>query len=57
MARLPKKKTKKYTAKDAALLAKGLKKVGGKILVNENYKRGKDKALDKVILDALIDKI
>ena len=57
MARLIKKKAKKKTVKDAALLAKGLKKVGGKVLVNENYTRGKDPALDHVIKAILLDKI
>ena len=57
MGRLIKKKTKKKTVKDAALLAKGLKKVGGRVLVNENYKRGEDPALDHVIKAILLDKI
>ena len=57
MARLPKKKTKKKTVKDAALLAKGLKNIGGRVLVNKDYTRGKDPALDHVIKAILLDKI
>ena len=53
MARLPKKKTKK----DAALLAKGLKNMGNRVLVNKDYTRGKDPALDHVIKQILLDKI
>jgi len=34
-----------------------LKKVAGKVLVNENYTRGKDKALDHVLKDIITDKI
>ena len=57
MARLPKKKAKKKTVKDAALLAKGLKNIGGRVLVNKDYTRGKDPALDHVIKAILLDKI
>ena len=57
MARLPKKKTKKKTVKDAALPAKGLKNMGNRVLVNKDYTRGKDPALDHVIKQILLDKI
>jgi len=57
MARLPKKKTKKKTVKDAALLAKGLKNIGNRVLVNKDYTRGKDPALDHVIKAILLDKL
>jgi len=56
MALLPKKKKKKKTKKDL-MIAKGLKNMGNRVLVNKDYTRGKDPALDHVIKQILLDKI
>jgi len=49
--------TSEAAGKPATIASSKLKKVGGKVLVNEKYTRGKDPALDHVIKDILIDKI
>jgi hypothetical protein len=42
-----------FSGSDTKIASSKLKKLGGKILVNENYKQGEDKALDNVIGDIL----
>ena len=49
--------TSEAAGKPLNVASSKLKKVAGKVLVNENYKRGKDAALDHVLKDIITDKI
>jgi len=46
-----------FSGSDPQIASSKLKKVAGKVLVNENYTRGRDAALDHVLKDIIIDKI
>ena len=42
---------------DKKLIAKGLKKIGGGVAVGEDYKPGRDKALDAALRNILSGKV
>jgi translation elongation factor EF-1beta len=54
-----KKNKKKDTSMkiDKKLIAKGLKKIGGGVAVGEDYKPGRDKALDAALRNILSGKV